>query len=720
MTVAAPSRDDQRIARALGLKLPVYRYLRAALARGEDPVWLRTADPELAGMFPNAFGFELLLERFDAEEAVERRRANLLRLLDERGLGEIEGAVADAADEGELEDLALALEPAPAPESAQKPEKPEHAAFLERLRGDAGVARELRRLFREKATVRVEVAEGKENEARAFKPNAGQAEPLLGLNPARYLALRRGEHEHVLRMRFELPAAELRAVFDRSVQGYPPQERDSYWKLFQTFVDEERLPRVVAEARARLKRQAENFALQQAWQNLEHALDRGRHDGTVLGLAVVRPGKLMLALMDAEGVLVRTSSLPAKAEDLGERLLVFLGEHRPTLVAAQADSPTRAGSEVIVNKLRAGGGEVRVALVPTAVVKTLLREVARRPGETHLTHDERQPLLLARLAWEPRAGAFHTPHILRAYIPFRAEINSRRLDAFEASFLRSLLLERGVDVNHGARDTLRLVPGVDAEAVLVERATAPFRSLEDFQARLDLAPADWRAAMCFLRVREGDNPLDARPLHPSYYAALQQAAAAGDVAIAELLREPERVRDLPWEPVLAARNWRPAVVDLVRQGLFRGGRRPRRGPGRPPVAQRLEALEIGASLRGVVTSLTAYGAFVDVGARREGLVHVSEMADQFVKDPAEVVQVGQEVTVRVLAVDLENQRFRLSMRTGSEEKPPPAAAPESQRAPASPVRDTRPRSRPMGRPKPEGERKGEGRGGAGGRREGGR
>jgi len=109
MTSPPPPRDDPRAARALGLKPAVYAHLRDAIRAGEAPVWLRCGDPFLAGSFPNPFGFELLLERLGSEESLERRRMNLLRALADKGRTEVEAAVEEARDEGELEDLSLAL-----------------------------------------------------------------------------------------------------------------------------------------------------------------------------------------------------------------------------------------------------------------------------------------------------------------------------------------------------------------------------------------------------------------------------------------------------------------------------------------------------------------------------------------------------------------------------------------------------------------------------------
>ena len=582
MSSKPKQQDDQRVARVLGLKVPVYRRLRDALDQGESLAWLRLADPGLAGVFPNPLGFELLIEHLEVEVALERRRANFLRNLEGKELPELVEAVRGAGSEGELEDLHLELDASPAPDGGEAPEKEEHQAFLAGLRGDAGLAAGLRKLFREKAEVRVEIAEGKEQEARRFQSQAEKSQALSSFPAGNYLALRRAEHAHLLKVHFELPRPELDRVFDAEVKNAPPQERDSYLKLFADFFAAERLPRLVQEARARLKRAAESLALQQSWEHIENALDRGKHDGPVLGVFSLRNGKCILALLDKEGHFLRGTSVSAKAEDLAEKLTAFLGEEKPGLIALQADSPTRSHGGAVVDAVRAAAaGKVRTVLVPVAVAKTLLREVARRLEEAHLSHDERQATLIARIGHHPRAMALHTPHIVRSYVAFRGEINSRRLDAFESIFLQSMLSNRGVDLNLGNHDELRLVPGVDARAVEAERSTAPFMSLEDFQHRMGLPEREWRGACCFLRSRTGAEPLDARPLHPVYYRPLRLAAEAAGVDLVELLKEPAKVGSLDWEAVLKERGWGPKVVDQIRRGLMKGGRRPRRTPAGP-------------------------------------------------------------------------------------------------------------------------------------------
>ena len=658
-------------ARSLGLKTPAYLHLRESLAAGEFPVYLRTADPALAGMFPNPFGFELLLERLRQVDNVERRRANLLRTLEGReDVDALRAMVEEARDEGDLEDAALGAEPSPAPDGVEPPEKEEHAAFVAALRGDAKVARVLREAFAEQGVLAVEAIDDSKDADR-FRNLAGEPSPIKDVDAGRYLQLRRGERAHALKLTFDLTRSTLYAVFDAAVSGYPVQEKESYLALFQDFVRAERLPRLVQGARARLKRAAEEQALEQGWAMVEQALDRGRQDGPILGLCAGRGRKLIAALARDVHEVPRTAVLDPGAEDFADKLATFLGEDKPTLVAFQADGPTRGATQKLMKALRGSDKRLRQVPVPVAVTRTMLREVARRPSEALLGHEERQAFLVAVLALEPRAAAFHTPHVVRAFIPFRGEINHRILDDFEATFLRALLQGRGVDVNTAAADLLKLVPGVDAAAVVVERSTAPFRSLGDFQARMCLPPAAWRAACCLLRVRGGDDPLDARALHPLFYGTLRAAAEKAGVEVEAVVADPGRLASLPWGDVLEGEEHAEGVVACIRRGLARTTRR-RPRPGRP-AARPVEALQPGTTLKGKITNLTDYGAFVDIGARREGLVHVSHCAATFVRHPSEVLEAGQEVEVRVLSVDLESQKIRLSMLSEEQEKERAAA-----------------------------------------------
>lgn len=706
---------DHRIARALGLKTDALARLRAGLAAGEHPLWLRCGDPGLAGTFSDAFGFDLLLEKLRRIESFERRRANALREHAGDEHAEWRTQAARAETEGALEDLLLAVQPSPPPAGVTVPEKEAHVAFLGRLRGECRLAASLRRLFETRALLTVEPA-GEGEEATRHHALAGGPAPLSGMDPDFYLRLRRGEKARGLKLRFELPKPELLQLYAETVQDAPAQEKEVYRDLFVRFVDEERLPRLVQDFRATMKHRAEVHALQEAWSSVAHALDRGRQDGAVLSFAPGRGARVIAALVFDRDVTPRVQELEVKGEGFEEALEKLLAEDVPTVVAFSGEGIARAAGQRASKHLRKRSEQLRSVLVPPGAGRTLMREVARRPSEAMLSQDERHAFLIGWLTLDPRTAALHTPHVIRSFVPLRTEVNPRLLEDFEALFLRELLWIRGVDLNAATLDSLRRVPGLDAEGVVAERSTAPFRSLEDFQARMGLSPVDFRAACCLLRVRGGDEILDgARFLHPEFRPVLARALESAGVALTDALRDSAVMEGLPWAQALEGVDQPEGVYERLREALARSGRRKPSLRRRAEVL-RLETLQKGDRLKGVVKSLAEYGAFVDVGASRPGLVHVSHLvADRFVKDPSEVLQIGQEVEVRVLEVDLAEQRMRLTLLT-EEQEAQVAARLAAQRAERS---EGGPRGRAPSR-EAVGQGSGAGRDGSGGGAGGGR
>ncbi|MDA1260245.1 MAG: hypothetical protein O3A20_06435, partial [Planctomycetota bacterium] len=464
---------DERMARALGLRPDALADLRAGLAAGEDPLWLRCAEPALAGALGDAFGFELLLERLRRLESLERRRANVMRDHPGEELAEWRAQIARAESEADFEDLLLAVQPAPAPVGVEAPEKEAHAAYLASLRGNVALAAALRRLFDAAATVSIE-AIGEGEEAKRAHVLAMPPAPVSVLDPAQYLRVRRGEKAHALRLVFDLPQSEILLLFQQHGGEVPAQEKEAYRELFLRFARAERLPRLALDVRTELKRRAEEHALQEAWTTVAHALDRGQQEGPILAIAPGRGSRVIIALVTGRDEAPRTQEFELKAENLEEALGRFLNGQMPQVLAFSGEGAARAAGQKFTRFLRKGAEQLRSVLVPPGAGRTLLREVARRPSEALLSQDERHAFLLGWLVLDPRAVALHTPHLIRSFIPQRGEMNPRLLEEFEALFLRELLLSRGVDANTAPIDALRRVPGLDADGALAERATAPF------------------------------------------------------------------------------------------------------------------------------------------------------------------------------------------------------------------------------------------------------
>jgi uncharacterized protein len=232
----------------------------------------------------------------------------------------------------------------------------------------------------------------------------------------------------------------------------------------------------------------------------------------------------------------------------------------------------------------------------------------------------------------------------------------------------------GVELNTASAPLLSYVAGIGP--TLAENVVSLREERGGFSSRRELldvhrlGPGTFEQAAGFLRIRGGDHPLDATAVHPERYDLVGRMARDLDVEVPELAGNEALLSRLEGrlDRYVGGDVGRPTLEDIVAE-LRRPGRDPREEfepPSFREDVQNPEDLEVGMILRGVVTNVVAFGAFVDVGVHQDGLVHISQLADRFVKDPAEVVRVGQPVRVKVLSLELERGRIGLSMKAVAE------------------------------------------------------
>jgi uncharacterized protein len=258
----------------------------------------------------------------------------------------------------------------------------------------------------------------------------------------------------------------------------------------------------------------------------------------------------------------------------------------------------------------------------------------------------------------------------------------------------------GVDVNTASAPLLARISGLNAglaAAIVAHRDRhGPFPNREALKAVPRLGPRTFEQAAGFLRIAHGDNPLDASAVHPEAYPVVQRILADLGRDVRSLIGDTTTLRRLDPARYTDERFGLPTVQDILKE-LEKPGRDPRpefRTAAFREGVEDLEDLRPGMVLEGVVTNVTNFGAFVDVGVHQDGLVHVSALADRFVRDPREVVKAGDIVRVKVLEVDLERRRIALSMRLKDE-----VAAASDRQTKAAAGRPTRPRPQA---PKPTG------------------
>ncbi len=232
----------------------------------------------------------------------------------------------------------------------------------------------------------------------------------------------------------------------------------------------------------------------------------------------------------------------------------------------------------------------------------------------------------------------------------------------------------GVEVNTASKELLTYVSGlgpqVAANLVSYRNEHGPFRTREELKKAPKLGPRAFEQAAGFLRIRDGAHLLDRTAVHPESYHAVTAMAADLNVAIDDLIKNEELRSRIDLKRYITEKTGLPTLQDILSE-LAKPGRDPRETFEAVSFAEgvaKIEDLRQGMRLPGIVTNVTGFGAFVDIGVHQDGLVHVSELSDRYVKSPADVVKVRQLVMVTVLDVDVKRRRIALSMKKGPQHK----------------------------------------------------
>jgi uncharacterized protein len=266
---------------------------------------------------------------------------------------------------------------------------------------------------------------------------------------------------------------------------------------------------------------------------------------------------------------------------------------------------------------------------------------------------------------------------------YQHDVDQRALKRSLDDVVVSCVNAVGVEVNTASEQLLTYVSGLGRQLakniVTYRNEKGPFLTRSELRKVPRLGPKAFEQCAGFLRIRKGRNPLDASAVHPESYAVVEAMAQDLGCSVADLTQNEEHRKRIDPSRYVTDTVGLPTLTDILAE-LAKPGRDPRREFEEFSFAKGVETMEDlrpGMWLPGIVTNITAFGAFVDIGVHQDGLVHVSQMADRFVKDPHQVVKVHQRVKVRVLEVDRERKRISLSLREredGDGERPKRDAA----------------------------------------------
>ncbi len=543
--------------------------------------------------------------------------------------------------------------------------------LAERMSDDAAVREKLRVLYREQAVVSSKVMYGKEAEGAKFKDYFDWSEPLAKAPSHRILAMRRGENESFLIMRITLPDELLgqsivELHFARNASPAAAQVRLAAQDAFKRLL----APAMETEMRLESKKRADEAAIKVFAENLrELLLAAPLGQRAVLAIDPGFRTGCKTVLLDRQGKLLHNDVIfpdrsPAEAKDKLKGFVDFFK------VEAIAIGNGTAGRETEAF-VRACGLPPSIPVVMVNESGASIYSASEVAREEFPDHDltVRGAVSIGRRLMDPLAE-------LVKLDPKSIGVGQYQHDVDQSALRRSLddrviscVNAVGVEVNTASKQLLSYVSGLNsatAAAIVARRnEKGAFKSRADLLDVPRLGPKAFEQAAGFLRIRDAAHPLDGSAVHPERYALVEKMAADLGATVADLMRDEKLRQRIKLESYVTADVGLPTLKDIMAE-LSKPGRDPREkfetfsfqeGVSKP------EDLKPGMKLPGIVTNVTAFGAFVDVGVHQDGLVHVSQLADTFVKDPAEVVKPQQKVLVTVVEVDLPRQRIALSMRS---------------------------------------------------------
>jgi len=735
------------IAAELGVAQNQVQAVEALLAEGATVPFIARYRKEMTGSLDEV-AITTVRDRLVHMAELDKRREAILKSLEERGLltDELKAAVAGAQTMSALEDIYLPFRPKRRTRATIAREKgleplaktlfaqdasidplKEAAAFVNQELGVASVedalagARDIiaewvnegaetrqmmRDLFAHEGLFQSKVAKDKEKEGAKYQDYFDWQEPVTKAAGHRVLAMLRGEAEGFLKLSIRPDEERALSLLDeRYVKGESPASqqvsgavRDGYARLLA--------PSIETDMRREAKERADDEAIRVFTRNLREclmasplgqkavlALDPGYRTGCKV-VCLDRQGKL---LYHTTVFLTQSDKLAAEG---GKTLLDLVQRFSIEAIAIGNGTASRE-TEAAVRALDLPKSIPVVLVNESGASVYSASEVAREefPDQDVTV---RGSVSIGRRLMDPLAELVKIDPKSIGVGQYQHDVEPAKLKNSLDDVVMSCVNGVGVEVNTASKELLTYVSGLGpalAKNIIAYRnEKGPFKSRQELRNVPRLGPKAFEQSAGFLRIRDAENPLDRSAVHPESYAIVDRMAADLGCSVADLIRSRELCGKIDLNKYVSETVGLPTLTDILGE-LAKPGRDPRVQFEVFAFAEgvdNIDDLEPGMKLPGIVTNVTNFGAFVDIGVHQDGLVHVSQLSDYFVRTPTDVVKVQQRVTVTVLEVDKERHRISLSMRQDpqaakqpggpAERRPPP------QKPTVAPRREARPRA----------------------------
>jgi uncharacterized protein len=602
-----------------------------------------------------------------------RTRATIAR---EKGLEPLARRLFEQEDMDPLTEAVAFVDPEKGVDSAEDALAGARDIIAEWVSEDETARARMRDLYSSKAVFKSKVFAEKEAEGIKYRDYFDWEENVSKAPSHRILAMRRGEEEGFLQLRVLPPEEEALSILDPLfIKGEGPASEqvrmsvhDGYKRLLS--------PSMETEIRLATKKRADEEAIRVFVENLRQLLlapPLGQKN-----VLAIDPGfrtGCKVVCLDRQGKLLHTETIypfqsPKAVADAGAKILAMCERFGVEAIAIGNGTAGRE-TETFIRSLDLSK-DIQVMLVNESGASVYSASEVAREEFPDQDVTVRGAVSIGRRLMDPLAELVKIDPKSIGVGQYQHDVDQGALKSSLDEVAVSCVNRVGVEVNTASKQLLTYVSGLGPQLAkgIVEYRNehGPFPSREGLKRIPRLGPKAFEQAAGFLRIRDGENPLDRSAVHPESYPLVDAMAKDLGCSVLDLMRDEKLRKRIDPKRYLSEKVGLPTLNDILSE-LSKPGRDPREQFETFRFAEGVEKIEDvkpGMKLPGIVTNITAFGVFVDIGVHQDGLVHVSEVSDRFVKNPAEVVKVQQKVTVTVLGVDLARRRISLSLKN----KPP--------------------------------------------------
>ena len=493
----------------------------------------------------------------------------------------------------------------------------------------------------------------------------------------RILAINRGEKEKVLNVKIEMPEENIITSLDKVIikgeSQFKPLLKEAIEDGFKRLIK----PAIEREIRSQLTEKAEDGAITVFGQNLKQLLMQPPIAGrNVLGWDPAFRTGCKLAVVDNTGkVLYTTVIFPTapqnKVAESKKIVLDIIKKYNVSLISLGNGTASRESEAVIVDIIKECPTKVEYIIVNEAGASVYSASKLATEEFPNFDVGQRSATSMARRLQDPLAELVKIEPKAIGVGQYQHDMNQKKLDEALSNIVEDCVNNVGVDLNTASAPLLEYVSGISKtiakNIVEYREENGQFQSRKDLLSVAKLGPKAFEQCAGFMRIREGKEPLDYTSVHPESYSSAKKLLKkygfstkdilGGNIRLTDEIKDVKEVaEEIGTDPI--------TLRDMIKE-LEKPGRDPREEMPKPVLKSDVldfDDLKEGMELKGTVRNVIDFGAFVDIGVHQDGLVHISEMSNKFIKHPLDVVSVGDVVDVRVLSVDKERKRIQLSMK----------------------------------------------------------